>query len=96
MYRNSVVIDKILTHLDEKDALAEPLVLPQSRAPLSALRNCIPYGRGKALICLLPRKRYSLRSRCQTVFHGAIEHHFSVFDTFRLWGKECLFLLYAL
>jgi len=28
-----VVIDKILTHLDEKAALAEPLVLPQSRAP---------------------------------------------------------------
>jgi len=31
-----VVIDKILTHLDEKAALAEPLVLPQSRAPPSA------------------------------------------------------------
>ena len=28
-----VVIDKILTHLDEKAALAEPLVLSQSRAP---------------------------------------------------------------
>ncbi len=29
-----VVIDKILAHLDEKAALAEPLVLPQqSRAP---------------------------------------------------------------
>jgi hypothetical protein len=28
-----VVIDKILTHLDEKGALAELLVLPQSRAP---------------------------------------------------------------
>jgi len=27
-----VVIDKILTHLDEKAALAEPVVLPQSRA----------------------------------------------------------------
>ena len=59
MYRDSVVIDKILTHLDEKDALAEPLVLPQSRAPLSALRNCIPYGRGKALICLLSRNSCS-------------------------------------
>ena len=28
-----VVIDKILTHLDKKAALAEPVVLPQSRAP---------------------------------------------------------------
>ena len=28
-----VVIDKILTYLDEEAALAEPLVLPQSRAP---------------------------------------------------------------
>jgi hypothetical protein len=28
-----VVIDKILTHLDKKVALAEPVVLPQSRAP---------------------------------------------------------------
>ena len=28
-----VVIDKILTHLDNKAALAEPVVLPQSRAP---------------------------------------------------------------
>ncbi|MCP3869621.1 MAG: IS91 family transposase, partial [Gammaproteobacteria bacterium] len=28
-----VVIDKILTHLDEKAELAEPLLLPQSRAP---------------------------------------------------------------
>ena len=28
-----VVIDKILTHLDKKAAVADPLVLPQSRAP---------------------------------------------------------------
>ncbi|MCP4365730.1 MAG: hypothetical protein GY800_10595 [Planctomycetes bacterium] len=28
-----VVIDKILTHLDKKAALAESVVLPQSRAP---------------------------------------------------------------
>jgi len=27
-----VVIDKILTHLDKKGTLAEPVVLPQSRA----------------------------------------------------------------
>jgi hypothetical protein len=31
-----VVIDKILTHLDEKVALAAPMVLPQSRAPPQA------------------------------------------------------------
>jgi hypothetical protein len=30
-----VVIDKILTHLDRTAALAEPVVLPQSRAPPS-------------------------------------------------------------
>jgi len=37
-----VVIDKILTHLDKKDkkaALAEPVVLPQSRAPPQNLFN---------------------------------------------------------
>ncbi|MCP4337645.1 MAG: IS91 family transposase, partial [Desulfobulbaceae bacterium] len=28
-----LVIDKILTHLEKKVALAEPVVLPQSRAP---------------------------------------------------------------
>ncbi|MCP4409818.1 MAG: hypothetical protein GY807_19150 [Gammaproteobacteria bacterium] len=28
-----LVIDKILTHLDNKAALSEPVVLPQSRAP---------------------------------------------------------------
>ncbi len=28
-----VVIDKIHTHLEKKAALAEPVVLPQSRAP---------------------------------------------------------------
>jgi hypothetical protein len=28
-----VVIDKILTHLGRKAAMAEPVVLPQSRAP---------------------------------------------------------------
>ena len=28
-----LVIDKILTHLDNKAALAEPVVLPPSRAP---------------------------------------------------------------
>ncbi len=28
-----VVIDEILTHLDKKAAVAEPSVLPQSRAP---------------------------------------------------------------
>ncbi|MEN8130375.1 MAG: hypothetical protein ABFS45_09330 [Pseudomonadota bacterium] len=27
------------------------------------------------------------------VFHGAIEHHFSVFDTSRLWGKGRLCFL---
>jgi len=31
-----VVIDKILAHLDEKAALAEPVVLQQSRAPPQA------------------------------------------------------------
>ncbi len=31
-----VVLDQILTYLDEKAALAEPLVLPQSRASPSA------------------------------------------------------------
>jgi hypothetical protein len=31
--RSPVVIDKILTHLDRTAALAEPVVLPQSRAP---------------------------------------------------------------
>jgi len=31
-----VVIDKILTHLDKKAAVAEPVVLPQSRVPLQA------------------------------------------------------------
>jgi len=30
---DSVIINKILTHLDKKAALAEPVVLPQSRAP---------------------------------------------------------------
>ncbi len=34
-----VVIDKILTHLDKKVALAEPVVLPQSRAPPQNLYN---------------------------------------------------------
>ena len=28
-----LVIEKILTHLDKNAALAEPVVLPQSRAP---------------------------------------------------------------
>ncbi|MCP4407611.1 MAG: hypothetical protein GY807_07595 [Gammaproteobacteria bacterium] len=28
-----LVIDRILTHLDNKAALAEPVVLPPSRAP---------------------------------------------------------------
>ncbi len=32
----------------------------------------------------------------QTVSQGAIEHHFSVFDTCRLWGKGRLCFLYAL
>jgi hypothetical protein len=31
-----VVIDKILTHLDKKAALAEPTTLPQTRAPPQA------------------------------------------------------------
>jgi hypothetical protein len=32
-----LVIDKILTHLDKEATLAEPVVLPQSRAPLQNL-----------------------------------------------------------
>ncbi len=31
----------------------------------------------------------------QTVFYGAIEHHFSLFDTSRLWVKGCLCFLYS-
>ena len=31
----------------------------------------------------------------QTVFHSTIEHHFSVFDISRLWGKGHLCFLYA-
>ena len=34
--KDPVVIDKILTHLDKKAAMAKPPVLPQSRAPPSA------------------------------------------------------------
>jgi len=31
----------------------------------------------------------------QKVFHGAFEHHFSVFDTSRLWAKGRLCFLYS-
>ena len=50
-------------------------------------------------MCFLGKTLYrkSNRRECavQTLFHSAIEHHFSVFDISRLWGKGRLCFLYA-
>ncbi len=62
-----VVIDKILSHLEKKAILVEPVVLPQSRAPPQsdlfdgfsvnfASRNCSHCGRGKVPVLLAPLK----------------------------------------
>ncbi len=67
----------------------QPLRLRQGLNLFAALKFVLFLG--KTSTSRVIRQNYAV----QTVFHGAIEHHCSVFDTHRLWGKGRLCFLYA-
>ena len=88
-YNPSVPFTPTHLHLDKKAALAEPVLLPQSPDLFATLKSTFFFGKNATESGI--RRDYAV----QTVFHGAIENHFSVLDTSRLWEKGCLCFLYA-